>query len=284
MSGVVATAIVAHVPTLGLEKNIPDFQKNLPVAERAMGAALRAHLNPDLWVMVSSHWVATFDWLITAHARHTGVCVADEAPYLIPGVAYDYKGDPLFAATLAETLTAQGVPAALNESGHYHWDYGSFVPMQYLDPHGETPVVTMPSVVLSTIEESLRVGEAIDAAAKQLGRRAIVLASSALSHFLVRGRDNWPTPERIAADETFMNRFIAGDLDALVADLPDWARFVVAEMGGKPVATALGAAQAMAAGGRKLAGRRYGDYTRSSGSGNVVAVMADAEVIARLPA
>jgi 3,4-dihydroxyphenylacetate 2,3-dioxygenase len=71
-------------------------------------------------------------------------------------------------------------------------DYGSFVPMQYLDPHGETPVVTMPSVVLSTIEESLRVGEAIDAAAKQLGRRAIVLASSALSHFLVRGRDNWP--------------------------------------------------------------------------------------------
>lgn len=127
MSGVVATAIVAHVPTLGLEKNIPDFQKNLPVAERAMGAALRAHLKPDLWVMVSSHWVATFDWLITAHARHTGVCVADEAPYLIPGVAYDYKGDPLLA-TLAETLTAQGVPAALNESGHYHWDYGSFVP------------------------------------------------------------------------------------------------------------------------------------------------------------
>ena len=283
MSGVVASAIVAHVPTLGLEKNIPDYQRSLPEAERKLGAALRETVKPDLWVMVSSHWVATFDWLVTAHPRHNGVCVADEAPYLIPGVPYDYRGDPAFAAALVETLTAEGIPAVANESGHYHWDYGSFVPMQYLDPQAEVPVVALPSVVLSNIEESLRVGAAIDATAKRLGRRAVVLASTALSHFLVRGRDNWPTPERIAADETFLRRFVAGDLDALIADLPDYARLVVAEMGGKPLATALGAARAMA-GGQTLAGRRYGDYTRSSGSGNVVAVMMEAGALARLPA
>lgn len=284
MSGVVATGIVAHVPTLGLEKNIPDFQKNLPIAERAMGAALRDALKPDLWVLVSSHWVATFDWLVTGQAVHAGVCVADEAPYLIPGVPYRHKGDPEFAATLVETLKQASIPAALNESEHYKWDYGTFVPMQYLDPKAEVPMVGLPSVVLSSIEESLRVGEAIDAAARQCGRRVVVLASAALSHLLVRGRDNWPTPERMEADRVFIEQFKAGEIDTMIGGLSEYSKRVVAEMGGKPVATMLGAARAMQRRTPHMAGRQYGEYTRSSGSGNVVMAMADAETMAKLPA
>lgn len=284
MSGVVATAIVAHVPTLGLERNTPEFQRNLAAAEHALGKALREIVKPDLWVLISSHWVATFDWLVTAHAEHKGVCVADEAPYLIPGVPYRHKGDPLFAAALVEALKADGVPAALNESEHYKWDYGTYVPMKYLDPGNETPLVGLPSVVLADIAESLRVGAAIDVAARQSGRRVVVLASSALSHHLVRGRDNWPTPERQAADAAFMAQFMAGEVDAMIGGVGDYAKFVVAEMGGKPIAALLGAARAMQARAGRLVGRQYGEYTRSSGSGNVVMVMADAETMASLPA
>ena len=99
MSGLIAAAIAAHVPTLGLAQNTPDYQQNLVDAEHTLGDALRA-LQPDLWVIVSSHWVATFDWPVGCQPRHTWHCVADEAPQLLPGSPYDYAGDPEFAGAL----------------------------------------------------------------------------------------------------------------------------------------------------------------------------------------
>ena len=79
MSGVVAAAVVAHVPTLGRDEITPDFQKTLVAGEREMGAAVRRALKPDLWVIASAHWVATFDWVVTCQPVHAGMCVADEA-------------------------------------------------------------------------------------------------------------------------------------------------------------------------------------------------------------
>ena len=52
-----------------------------------MGAAMRSALKPDLWVIVSTHWVSTFDWFATCQPKHEGLCVAHEAPNLIPGLA-----------------------------------------------------------------------------------------------------------------------------------------------------------------------------------------------------
>ena len=133
MTGVIATTVVAHVPTLGLAKNTPAYQETLVAAERAMGAALRSVLKPDLWVVVSTHWVATFDWLVTMQAMHEGVCVADEAPNLIPGVPYKFRGDVEFANALIESFGEAEIPSARNDSPHYQWDYGTFVPLQYLE-------------------------------------------------------------------------------------------------------------------------------------------------------
>jgi 3,4-dihydroxyphenylacetate 2,3-dioxygenase len=282
MSGIIATAVVAHVPTLGLAKNTPEFQQTLVAAERKMGAALRETLKPDLWVIVSSHWVATFDWLVTTHATHEGFCVADEAPNLIPGSPYKYRGDPEFAGALLETLHDAEVPCAANDSPHFEWDYGTYVPMQYIDPDAEVPIVCLPSVLMASHEECLRAGAAVDAAAKKLGRRAVFVTSSALSHALARGRQNWPTPERVAADHRFINRLKDGDLNQAIGDFSEYSRFVVAEMGGKPLATMLGAAKSMARGGKSTAARQYGEYAQSSGSGNAVLLMAEKDTLARV--
>ena len=65
MRGVIAATIAAHLPTLGLAKNAPDCQRALVAAKRELGEAIRRQLKPDLWVIVSSHWVVTFDWPVT---------------------------------------------------------------------------------------------------------------------------------------------------------------------------------------------------------------------------
>src|SRR4029453_2618434 len=173
MTGVVAAALVAHVPTLGRAENTPDYQQTLVQAERAMGAGLREALKPDLWVIVSTHWVSTFDWFATCQPRHEGLCVAQEAPNLIPGLPYSYPGDPGFGAALVDAWKAAGVAAVRNEASHYHWDYGTFVPLQYLDPEGEIAVVGLPVVLMADHKQCLRAGAAVHATAKRLGKRAV---------------------------------------------------------------------------------------------------------------
>jgi 3,4-dihydroxyphenylacetate 2,3-dioxygenase len=280
MTGVIAAAVVAHVPTLGRDEITPDFQKTLVAGEREMGAAVRRTLKPDLWVILSAHWVATFDWVVTCQPVHEGMCVADEAPNLIPGLPYRYRGDADFATALIEELGRANVPAARNDSPHYGWDYGTYVPLKHLDPDAQVAVVGIPSVLMSDHAECLRAGAAVHATAARLGRRAVFLASTAFAHVLVRGRHNMPTPERVAGDKAFIEKLRAGAVEDAVAGFGDYSRLVGAEMGGRPLATLLGVMRAMAADGAKLTGRQYGEYAQSSASGNAVVLMADRATLA----
>ena len=94
--GVVAAAMVAHVPTLGRAENTPDYQQTLVQAERTMGKALREALRPDLWVIVSTHWVSTFDWFTTCQVQHKGLCVAQEAPNFAELLIAQFRARGLF--------------------------------------------------------------------------------------------------------------------------------------------------------------------------------------------
>jgi 3,4-dihydroxyphenylacetate 2,3-dioxygenase len=280
-AGVIAAAVVAHVPTLARAEITPDFQRTLVEGERALGAQLRA-LFPDLWVIASTHWVSTFNWFATCQTTHEGICVADEAPDLIPGLPYRYRGDAGFGVELVEEWKRAGLPAVPNVSTHYSWDYGSFVPLSHLDPQAQCAVVGVPVVLMADHAECMRAGAAIHATAKKLGRRAVFLASSALSHALVRGRHNMPTPERIEADRRLIGQLVDGDLDTVTAGFTDYSRMAVAEMGGRALATLLGVLKAMAADRTALAGRQYGDYAQSSGSGNANVVLAAPDTLSRM--
>jgi len=281
MSGIMATGIAAHVPTLSRAEITPPFQSTLVEGERRLGEKLRA-LNPDLWVIVSTHWVSTFNWFVTQQSEHNGVCVADEAPDLIPGMPYRYPGDPEFAQALLERWQAADIPAQCNVTQHFSWDYGTFVPLSHLDPQGEIAVVAVPVVLMADIEECLRAGEAIQATARKLGRRAVMIASSALTHALVRGRENWPTPERIDADKRFIDMLSRGAIDEVIANFADYAKAGVVEMGGRAIATMLGATRALSGDSGPLAARQFGDYAQSSGSGNANLVISDQQTLSAL--
>ena len=282
MTGVIAAATVAHVPTMGRAEITPDFQQTLVAGERTLGAAIRRALKPDLWVIASTHWVATFDWLPTCQPVHEGHCVADEAPNLIPGIPYKYRGDPAFGGALLEEFGRANVPAARNDSPHYEWDYGTFVPLSHLDPQAEVAVVGIPTVLMADHAECMRAGAAVHATAKRLGRRVVFLASTAFSHILVRGQHNWPTPERMDADRRFIEQLKTGAIDDAVAGFAAYSRFTGAEMGGRVLATLLGVVQALKAEGRPLAGREFGEYAQSSASGNANVLVADPETLAKV--
>jgi len=100
-----------------------------------MGKALREALRPDLWVIVSTHWVSTFDWFTTCQPQHKGLCVAQEAPNLIPGLAYNYRGDPEFGAALVDAWKEAGHRRRAQRGAELLVGLrGPTSPLQYLDP------------------------------------------------------------------------------------------------------------------------------------------------------
>jgi 3,4-dihydroxyphenylacetate 2,3-dioxygenase len=171
------------------------------------------------------------------------------------------------------------VAGVRNEAANYSWDYGTYVPLKYLDPDGEVPVVGIPVVLMADHAECLRAGAVVHATAKRLGRRVLFVCSSALSHLLVRGRHNWPTPERVEADKRFIDQLKRGAIDEAIAGFAEYSRKVVAEMGGRALATMLGAASAVSRDGKHALAQQYGEYAQSSGSNNAVLLIADQQTL-----
>jgi 3,4-dihydroxyphenylacetate 2,3-dioxygenase len=263
--GIVMSAVASHSPRIGIEAKAPDFLAGVISGEYALGRAIQA-LKPDVIVLQSAHWVTTFTWYVTCQARHRGVCVSDELPDLIPGQPYDRPGDPAFGALLVEEIQRKGLQAGRNDTEHYKWDYGSFVPLQYLDPGQGIPVVTMGTCILADLDECYQVGVAIRDAAARSGKRVVFVASSALSHKLVRNPAAWPEPVHQALDHDFMAMLRDGRLAEARRFLGGYARETHVEMGGRNFASMLGVLDGVSA--DRLSGAMYGEYGPSSGAGH----------------
>lgn len=265
--GVIATAVTIHVPRIAIEEKAPDFQRGIIAGSKAMGDAIRA-LRPDAIVLVSAHWVSTFNWYATSHAVHEGRCVADEAPDLVPGLPYRQPGAPDLAQAIVATAKADGVPMLATDCPDLTWDYATYVPLHYLDPRAELPLVRLPVVICCDLAEAMKVGAAVHAAARAAGKRVVLVASSALSHAVERGPEKWPTADRMELDRQFIERTLAGDYRAVIADFPGWTKAAAGEMAGKPIATLFGALASVLDEGHAVSATQFGPYTQSSGSGN----------------
>ncbi len=262
---IIRSVITPHTPRMGVEETAPDFVRPLIEGARAMGAYLRDE-RPDVLIIHSTHWVCTFLWHVTCHSEHTGYAVADEAPGLIPGIPYRRTGDPELARAILGELGAAEIPNAPNESEHYAWDYGSWVPAHYLDPEGTIPVVLVGTVLLADLDECAKAGAAIRRAVEATGRRAVFVASTAFAHKLVRGPDRWPTEERQTLDHRFLDMLKTGRIAEARTWFPEYTKAVVGEMGGRAIATLLGTLGDDED--AKFEGRQFGPYGQSSASGN----------------
>jgi 3,4-dihydroxyphenylacetate 2,3-dioxygenase len=265
MSGqIIFSGITTHSPRIGIEARAPDFTRGMIQGVRLMGEEIRA-AKPDAIVLMSTHWVTTFPWYTTSHAVHEGHCVADEAPDLIPGIPYRWQGDPALANAITGEIAALGVSTGTNDSPHYSLDYGTVVPMQYLDPGMTVPLVSLGTCILATLDECLAVGGAIRRAVKASGKRVAVVGSTALAHRIERGQDRWPPQAFMDADHRFIEMLTSGRIAEAKAWLPAWAKSVVAEVGGRVVATILGT---LAETEEQYRGVQHGPYGQSSASGN----------------
>ena len=87
---------------------------------------------------------------------------------------------------------------------HFVWDYGTLVPLRYLVPNEDIPVINLSVTLAASIEETYKWGQTIAKVLRETEKKVVFVASGALSHNLVRGRHNNPTTAEHALDKQFV--------------------------------------------------------------------------------
>ena len=85
-------------------------------------------------MLISTHWVTSFNIYADAAPRHVGTLTAMECPDLLRAIPYDFPGDPALAYGIVTEAKALGLPAIAFHEPTHMLDYGTVIAMQYLRP------------------------------------------------------------------------------------------------------------------------------------------------------
>jgi 3,4-dihydroxyphenylacetate 2,3-dioxygenase len=189
MGQLVLAAKVTHVPSLMLSEvegsPLRAARENAVRALRELGRRARER-RVSSFVVFDTHWLSNFGYHINANPRHQGAFTSHEAPHMIQDLRYDLPGN----SALADAIAAEAGNAGLNVIAHkvasLGLEYGTLVPMHYMNPDGWAKVVSVASPLFTSLEESRIVGEATRRAIEQSDERVAIIASGSLSHRL------WP--------------------------------------------------------------------------------------------
>lgn len=195
MGQIVLAAKVTHVPSLMLSEvegsPLKSVRAGAVGALRELGRRARER-GVSTFVVFDTHWLSNFGYHINANPRHRGAFTSHEAPHMIQDLHYDLPGD----TALAEAIAAEAVRTGLNVIAHkvssLGLEYGTIVPMHYMNADGWAKVVSIASPLFTSLEESRTLGEAVRRAIAQSDERVAILASGSLSHRLWPNRNLGP--------------------------------------------------------------------------------------------
>jgi 3,4-dihydroxyphenylacetate 2,3-dioxygenase len=254
--------LAAHVPSMCNKDKVPDFQQKLVEGMDKAREIIFRH-KTDVIVLMSCHFPGTFHHYVDTLAHRKGVLTAVECPDLIKDVPYNYPGDEELARQLVSAGQQAGIPVVGFDDPAHMWDYGTVVPLRYLVPQENIPVVDLSVCWAASLDESYLWGQQIGNVLRASDRRAVFVSSGALSHNLVRGRENMPSISEQAMDNQFIEFIMNGEYENARKMLYQYARIAGVEAGGKHLAALLGVLEGVYE-------ARYWGYGQSSGSGNAI--------------
>lgn len=253
--------LTAHVPRICDEEQVPDFQVQMVEAMKAVSGEI-AERKPDVIVLVSCHWLSTFHHYVDVTPSHQGTLTAFECPELISDVPYSYPGDHEFGMELVNAGKDAGIPVTAVNDTTYVWDYGTVVPLRYLVPNEDIPIVNVSVTWAGDLKETYQWGEVIGNVLRQSGKKAMFISSGALSHNLVRGPEKMPTRSEQALDKQFIDYMSKKEYASARDMLPQYAKSAGVEAGGRHLAMLLGTLE--------NEDPKYWGAAQSSGSWNAI--------------
>ena len=211
---VVAAFAVPHPPLAvpgvgrGKEREIPATIE----AFREVGRRIAA-LAPDVLVFSSPHATAYLDYLHISPGTHAR---GDFSPFGDPGDAFDVDYDAELVDRICREARDRGVPAGTSGERDRGLDHGVMVPLHFIEAEGaRRPIVRIGISGLSPLAH-YRLGECVERACRDLGRRAVWVASGDLSHKLLAEGPYGFDPQGPVFDRLVCDAFAKGDFGALM--------------------------------------------------------------------
>lgn len=280
MGELVFAAKVTHVPTMLLSEKpgpLEGCRQSAIDGHREIGHRMRA-LGVETVVVLDTHWLVNAGFHINSNAHFKGVYTSHEFPHFIQNLEYEYQGNPALGDAIAAIASDKGVFTLSHQVETLDMEYGTLVPMHFMDPDAAFKVVSVAAwCTVHNLNDSRVLGEAIAEAVKQSEGKVALIASGSLSHKI------WENELYEANNGTFtisreFNRQVDlrvlelwqnGEIETFLKMLPEYARYCSGEGGMHDTAMLFGALGWDQYRGK---GELLGEYFPSSGTGqaNVV--------------
>ncbi len=186
MGEIVMAAKITHVPTMVMSEQEGRFfgtRADAIEAERELGRRAKQR-DADTFLVFDTHWLANIGIHVNARERHQGLYTSHEIPHLLHDLDYDYVGNPDLAVSIVRESEKVGLPSHAHISDGLGLDYGTILPMRYMNVDRSIKVVSVAAPLAASIAENKRFGEAVREAIEKSDSRVAVLASGSLSHRL----------------------------------------------------------------------------------------------------
>jgi 3,4-dihydroxyphenylacetate 2,3-dioxygenase len=277
MGKLCVAAKITHVPTMIMSEQPGRLHgcRQVAIDGHKKIAQMARDLNVDTIVVLDTHWLVNAGYHINAKDKFVGNYTSNEFPHFIQNLSYQYYGNTELGDKIAERATEKGVFTLSHQVDSLDLEYGTLVPMRYMNEDSQFKVVSIAAwCTVHSLESSRKLGEAIREAIEESDSRVMLLASGSLSHRI------WDNEDYEANNGTFtiskeFNRQVdlrvlqlweQRDYATFLKMLPDYASLCSGEGGMHDTAMLFGAL-----GWDKYTGKSevVTEYFPSSGTGQV---------------
>lgn len=270
-------AKITHVPTMLMsEQPGPIFGKRQQAIDGHKEIARRAReAGVDTIIVIDTHWLVNAGYHINANDTFAGLFTSHEFPHFIQNLGYKYKGNPALGDLIAEKAMEKDVFTLSHQIDSLNLEYGTLVPMRYMNPEGDLKVVSISGwCSVHNIQSSRQLGQSIREAIEESDSNVMLLASGSLSHkiwenelyeanngtFTISSEFNYQMDMRV------LDLWQAGEIPTFLKMLPEYALHCSGEGGMHDTAMMFGALGWNDYHGK---GEIIGEYFPSSGTGQV---------------
>jgi 3,4-dihydroxyphenylacetate 2,3-dioxygenase len=186
MGKLALAAKITHVPSMYLSELDGPHKGCRQAAidgHKEIGRRCR-ELGVDTIVVFDTHWLVNSGYHINCAPRFKGIYTSNELPHFIKNMPYEYPGHPALGKLLAETATAAGVHTRAHDATSLDLEYGTLVPMRYMNEDQHFKVVSISALcTVHNLADSARLGAAVrQAIEEKYDGTVAIFASGSLSH------------------------------------------------------------------------------------------------------
>ncbi|VFS20037.1 3,4-dihydroxyphenylacetate 2,3-dioxygenase [Serratia liquefaciens] len=190
----------------------------------------------DTIIVFDTHWLVNSAYHINCADHFQGVYTSNELPHFIRDMTYDYDGNPELGQLIADEAVKLGVRAKAHNIPSLKLEYGTLVPMRYMNSDKHFKVVSISAFcTVHDFADSRRLGEAILKAIEKYDGTVAVLASGSLSHRFIddqraeEGMNSYTREFDHQMDERVVKLWREGKFKEFCTMLPEYADYCYGE-------------------------------------------------------